>query len=190
MNCKENIEKIKKNLNETPKSSTIVIGIAGGSGSGKSFLSKKLAEEFSSIIINMDDYYIRGICKNNKDVPRALDLELLKKHISELKLGKEVVKPIYTFGLKDDKTEKIMPAGVIIVDGLFALHKKFNGLLDCKIFIDIPEKIRLERRLKRDVEKRGYTKEHTLERWKKTVEPMYLKHVLPTKKFADVVIKN
>lgn len=168
----------------------LLIGIAGGSGSGKSFLAKELSSHFKSTMLKMDDYYIRGICKNNKDVPRALDLALLRTHLMMLHNGKSITKPIYTFALKKDGYESIKPKTIIILDGIFALHSKFADILDIKVFVDSSEKKRLERRLNRDMEDRGYTKEHTLKRWKETVEPMYIKHILPTKQKADIIIKN
>lgn len=166
------------------------IGITGGSGSGKSYIAKKIAEKLRARIIFMDDYYIRGICKDNKDVPEAFNLELLKQNIIDLKNGKEITKPVYTFGLKNDGSEVVKPGEIMILDGLFALSDVFSEFLDFRIFIDCLEKIRLERRLERDVVERKYDKEYTIKRWNETVEPMFKLHVLPQKDKADLIVEN
>lgn len=173
-----------------PNKSSYIIGVAGGSGSGKTFIAKKISENFPSTIIKIDDYYIRGICKDNKDTPEALNLDLLKKHIKILKQKEEIEKPVYTFGLKKDYTEKIKPENIIIVEGLFALSEIFSKEIDLKIFVDADEKIRFERRLVRDIKERGYSKENVIQRWNETIEPMYKRYVIPQKEKADLIIFN
>lgn len=173
-----------------PDKKIYIIGIAGGSGSGKSFIAKKISESFPALIIRMDDYYVRGKFKDNKDIPEALNLELIKQNLVDLKKGKEIEKPVYTFGLHKDSIEKIKAKSVIILDGIFALNSLFINQLDFKIFVDAEESIRLSRRITRDIDERGFTKEHVLKRWSESVQPMYLKYVLPQKEKADLIIEN
>jgi uridine kinase len=189
---KVNFNDFKKNISDYIKVSKepFIIAIAGGSASGKGFIAKLISKKFDSLIIKTDDYYIRNHNIKNKDVPEAINLELLRKNLESLKNNKKIEKPIYTFGLKKDKTETISPKKVIILDGIFALNEKFLGLIDFKIFIDSIEKKRFARRLERDVRDRGYTKENVINVWKETVEPMYQLHVLPQKDKADLIIVN
>jgi uridine kinase len=104
--------------------------------------------------------------------------------------NQSITKPIYTFGLHKDTTEIIKPKPVIILDGLFAFNPLFQDLIDFKIFVEANEEVRLKRRIERDEKERGYPKQEVLERWNKTVEPMYKLHVLPQKSVADLIIIN
>lgn len=185
-----NINKVKKRINELKKEKKIVIiGIAGGSSSGKTYLAKKLNEE----ILSMDDYFkgIKYIKDGNFDKPSALDLNLLRKQLIKLRNNKNIKKPVYDFKTHSRIGYEIFkPSKVIILDGLYALHKKIADLIDLKIFVDSSEKSRLERRIKRDVKFRGRTKESVIKQWNESVEKMFKLYILPTKKYADIVIKN
>ena len=181
-------DKIKEIIK--PYKTPFIIGVAGGSGSGKSFIAQNIAKEFQALLIKMDDYYIRDPKITNKDAPNALNLKLLKQNLSDLHKRKEIEKPVYTFRLHKDHKEIIKPSKIIILEGLFALNSIFINQIDLKIFVDADEKIRFERRLERDTNERGYPKEHTIKRWQETVEPMYQKYVLPQKNKADLIIKN
>lgn len=168
-----------------------ILGIAGGSGSGKSYISKRILEHVEGKILSVDDYYKNGSEGCNFDVPRQLDLELLREHLEMLQKGETIKKPIYDFkthsriGEEDFKVE-----GVIILEGLFALNNLFIDILDFRIFVEAPEEVRLERRMKRDVLERGRTGESVLKQWKETVEPNFVKHILPQKEIADLLILN
>jgi uridine kinase len=189
---KVNFDDFGKNISNYIRVSKepFIIAIAGGSGSGKGFIAKIISKKFDSLIIKTDDYYIRDHNIKNKDIPEAINLELLRKNLESLKNNKKTEKPVYTFALKNDRTEIIHPKKVIILDGIFALNEKFLDSIDFKIFVDSIEKKRFARRLERDIRDRGYTKEHVASVWKETVEPMYKLYVLPQKDKADLIIKN
>ena len=181
-----------KNINKEikPNKTPYIIGVAGGSGSGKSFISSMIQKQFNCVVLKIDDYYKRKTRINNKDIPQALNLDLVKQHLIKIHMGQEIIKPVYTFALDKDYFETLQPEKIIILDGLFALNEKFINQLDLKIFLDASEEIRFERRLKRDMEERGCCKEAIIKRWQETVEPMYQKYVLPQKNKADLIIKN
>ncbi len=188
MDFKEGILEIKKKIKELLKEKKIIfIGICGGSASGKTFLAEKLPGQ----ILSMDNYYIgiNNMKNNNFDHPSALDLHLLKKNLQDLKQRKTIEKPIYDFkthsriGYEPFK----LKGKVLIVEGLFALNNIIKDELDLKIFLDVSEKIRLERRIDRDVKERGRTKESVLQQWIQ-VEEMYNKFVLLTKANVDIII--
>jgi len=172
---------------------SFIIGIAGGSGSGKTYIAKNIAEKISGIILSMDDYIKdkREYKNENWDLPQAWKFELIKKHLIELKNKNKIKKPVYDFSTGYIKTyEDVKPSSIIILEGNFALSKEFVDLLDLKIFIDIDEKTRLNRRLKRDIIERGRTKEKILKNWNQFVQPMYLKYIEPQKKKADLIISG
>jgi len=171
-----------------------IIGIAGGSGSGKSFLADKIKEKLSeSVALNMDDYIIpeKVSSLDNWDLPEIWNLDLFRKHLLELKKGNVIEKPVYNFVEHQIKIcEKFKSGRVIIVEGLYALHEKIVDLIDLKIFVDADEDVRLNRRIKRDATLRGRTKEEVLKKWNETVEPTYRKMILPEKDKADIVVVN
>lgn len=180
----------------------IIIGIAGGSASGKSTISKRIYDQFqekkSVIIIRQDDYYksqshlsMEERVKTNYDHPFAFDTELLVKHLSALSQGMTIVKPIYDFKLhtRSPLTEIVDPSEVIILEGLFILEEELiRDKLDIKIFVETDADVRFIRRLTRDVIDRGRTVESVINQYLKTVKPMHENFVEPSKKYADVII--
>ena len=191
---KDFLNNIKKYI--IPSKNPYIIGIAGGSGSGKSFVAERIAKEFNAIIIKMDDYYKPfgnkfDEKKTNVDIPDALDLELLKQHIIQLKQQKSIKKPIYDYKTHlRESYENIFAQKVMIIDGLFALSNIFSDLLDLKIFIDSDEEIRLKRRIQRDIKQRARTKQQVITQWNTTVEPMFKEFILPQKQSADLIINS
>lgn len=179
-----------------------IIGIAGGTASGKTSIAKKVYEQtkqFGSVaMIRMDDYYKcldhltpEERKNSNFDHPDAYDVDLLIEQINMLKNGKAIEKPTYDFSIhtRSNITEHIKPANVVIVEGImtFAIPELRN-ILDIKLFVDTPDDIRFIRRLKRDIEKRGRTVESVINQYVTTVRPMHLTFVEPSKKYADIII--
>jgi len=185
------IIEITKNLKK--EKPVVLIGIAGGSGSGKGHVAKILSQKLKGKILSMDDYYL-GIDKvknGNFDSPKALDLKMLKEHLSCLKQGKAVKKPVYDFKIrKRIGFVRFEPSKVMILEGLFALHKLLRNELDLKIWVEASEKTRLKRRIERDVKERSRSKESVVAQWKTWVQPMFKKFVEPQKKHADIIIIN
>lgn len=177
-----------------------IIAIAGGTGSGKTTLADDLAKELHATIISTDNYYKdrSNIEKNlrddlNYDHPDSIEWTLLEKHIKALSNGRSISMPQYEFGTHIRKKEKITltPRDYIIVEGILALHdKKFNRLYDYKVFVDMPEAIRLTRRLDRDIRERHATEELTMRMWNSNVKPMHDKYVEPSKYYADIIVDN
>lgn len=168
----------------------IIIAVAGGSCSGKTSFAKRLSERYGTAILSMDDYY-RGISHGkNFDVPSAIDLLLLRKHLRQLSSGRKIMKPVYDFSKHTRKGyETFGPARIVVLEGIFALHKSLAGCSDIRVFINAGSRVRLARRIKRDVAERGRTIESVLKQWR-VVAKMYRNHVLPTKKSADVIVRN
>lgn len=176
-----------------------IIGIAGGTSSGKTTLVKKLQEKFSGVItvIAQDDYYhdqsdvsleVRRLL--NFDHPDSINFALLKEHLLDFKQGKSVVKRNYSFStLENLPGEQIDPTDIIIVDGilLFALCE-IRDLFDIKIYIDTDDDVRLSRRLIRDHSCYGWSYESILHAWHATVKPMHSQFVLPSRQYADFII--
>ena len=183
-------KKIKSIVNQLLKNQGIVlVGIAGGTSSGKTYLARKL----NYSIISIDDYYKgrNNMVNDNYDHPHALELNLLKKHLLLLKQNKSIKKPIYDFTTHLRKGyETFRPSKVIVVEGIFALSNIFNAIFDVKVFVDAPRKTRLARRIERDERERGRTSNSVIEMFNSTVEPMHIKYVLPAKEHADIVIRN
>ena len=183
-------------------SKSIVIGIAGGSASGKSLIAKRLFEAFESeksiIIIRQDDYYkdqtnltMEERIKINYDHPFAFDSDFLVTHLMELLNGKPIQKPVYDFvnHTRSGETECLYPADVIILEGLFVLENEdIRKLLNMKIFVDTDADIRFIRRLVRDVRDRGRTLESVVEQYTTTVRVMHNLFVEPSKRYADIII--
>ena len=178
----------------------LVIGIAGGSGSGKTTLLKNIIQTFGPAItvISHDNYYRRHDemtyeerCKLNYDEPDALETDLMVRQLEQLRRGEAILCPVYDFTVhnRSDETILIKPEKVIIVEGILIFeNKQLRDLMDIKIFVDTDADIRICRRIKRDVNKRGRSLESVITQYQETVKPMHEKYVEPSKKFADIVV--
>ena len=178
----------------------LVIGIAGGTGSGKTTLMKNIIDKFSDdvTVLSHDNYYKRHDeltyeerCGLNYDEPAALETDLMARHLDKLRHGDAIDCPVYDFPIhnRSDETVRIVPKKVIIVEGILIFeNKELRELMDIRIFVDTDADVRLCRRIKRDVNKRGRTLESVLTQYQETVKPMHEKYVEPSKKFADIVV--
>ncbi|WP_294350875.1 uridine kinase [uncultured Clostridium sp.] len=179
----------------------ILIGITGGSGSGKSTIANELYEDFGGeniAMVQQDAYYkdqshltMDERTKTNYDHPRAFDNTLLVEHLKALKEGKAIQKPIYDFTIHNraKETELVEPKEIIIVEGILILEdERIRDLLDIKIFVDTDADVRIIRRLLRDVEERGRTVESVVDQYLTVVRPMHTQFTEPTKKYADIII--
>ena len=183
-------------------SKPIIIGIAGGTASGKTSISSHIKDEFANeksvLIIRQDDYYkdqsnkpMEERIKTNYDHPFAFDNDLLVQHIHDLIDGKKISKPTYDFvnHNRSDVTETCYPCDVLILEGLFVLEsKEIRDLLDIKVFVDTPADIRFIRRLVRDVSERGRSMESVVNQYVNTVRVMHESFIEPSKAFADIII--
>ncbi len=180
----------------------LIIGIAGGSASGKTSISKCIQEEFSDmsrvLVIRQDDYYkdqadkpMSERVKTNYDHPNAFDNDLLVEQVHSLCSGESINKPTYDYvnHTRSDITEECHPCDVLILEGLFVLQdESIRDLLDIKVFVDTDADIRFIRRLNRDVEERGRTMESVVNQYMSTVRPMHESFIEPSKRFADIII--
>lgn len=178
----------------------LVIGIAGGTGSGKTTLMKNLISRFENVVtvISHDNYYKRhddipyeDRCRLNYDEPSAFDTSLMVYHLDQLRHGYSIECPVYDFTVhnRSSETIHIVPKKVIIVEGILIFeNEELRNLMDIRIFVDTDADIRLCRRIKRDVNKRGRTLESVLEQYQQTVKPMHEQYVEPSKKYAHIVV--
>ena len=179
----------------------LVIGIAGGSGSGKTTVVKAIKDRLNEdvVVIPQDAYYkdssnLTDEQKRNQnfDHPDAIDWDLLCKQLCELKEGKTIHQPVYSYiSCSRSKTEtvKVDPADVIIIEGILIFTcKKLRDQLDIKLFVDADDDDRLMRVMARDIRERGKNVEWVIERYSKTVKPMYLQFIEPSKRYADIII--
>ena len=178
----------------------LVIGIAGGSGSGKTTLMNNIVSRFSEdiTVLSHDSYYRRHDdmtyeerCQLNYDEPAALETELMVKHLNLLRQGQAIDCPVYDFTVhnRSDEVTRIEPSRVIIVEGILIFENEaLRDLMDIRIFVDTDADVRLCRRIKRDVNKRGRTLESVLKQYQETVKPMHEKYVEPSKKYANLVV--
>ncbi len=179
----------------------LIIGIAGGSGSGKTTVVKAITQQLKErvVVIPQDSYYKDSSHlspeerqKVNFDHPDSIDFELLNKHLKELKEGKSIEQPVYSYiTCSRSKTETITvdPAEVIIIEGILIFTcKHLREQMDIKIFVDADDDDRLMRVMARDIIERGKTVESVIERYTKTVKPMYLQFIEPSKRYADIII--
>lgn len=178
----------------------LVIGIAGGSGSGKTTLMKNLVQRFGDYVtvVSHDNYYKRHDdmsyeerCLINYDEPAAFDTSLMAYHLDCLRHGEAIDCPVYDYTVhnRSNETIRIVPRKVIIVEGILIFeNEELRNLMDIRIFVDTDADVRLCRRIKRDVNKRGRTLESVLTQYQQTVKPMHEKYVEPSKKFANLVV--
>ncbi len=176
-----------------------LIGITGGSGSGKSTVVKRI-EALSSecLLIEQDNYYKsapqvsnENITAVNFDHPDAFDMDLMLDNLLDLKKGKSVMMPQYDFVTHSRKNEMVRldPKKIIILDGLMVLYdERIRNLLDLKIYVDTPADIRFIRRLKRDITERGRTMESVIKQYTEVVRPGHYNFIEPTKEYADIII--
>lgn len=179
-----------------------IVGIAGGSGSGKTTFAKKVEKQFKNeetILLSMDSYYLNEqpevllTSKGNAnfDHPGSFDWKLLKEHIQDLKDGKSIGVPQYDFATSArlSETTTIGPAKVVLFEGIFTLYDKdIRKLLDIKCFLHVDADIRFTRRLHRDVNERDRSVESVISQYYETVRPMYQKYLDPQKQFADFTV--
>ena len=178
----------------------LVIGIAGGTGSGKTTLMKNLISRFGDVVtvLSHDNYYKRHDeltyeerCRLNYDEPAALETDLMARHLDALRRGEAIDCPVYDFTVhnRSDETVRIVPKKVIIVEGILIFEDQpLRDLMDIRIFVDTDADVRLCRRIKRDVNKRGRSLESVLTQYQDTVKPMHERYVEPSKKFAHMVV--
>ena len=178
----------------------LVIGIAGGSGSGKTTLMNNIVSRFTEdiTVLSHDSYYRRHDemtyeerCQLNYDEPAALETDLMVRHLELLRRGEAIDCPVYDFTVhnRSDEAVRIEPSRIIIVEGILIFENEaLRDLMDIRIFVDTDADIRLCRRVKRDVNKRGRSLESVLTQYQETVKPMYEKYVEPSKKYAHILV--
>jgi uridine kinase len=179
----------------------MIIGICGGTGSGKTTIARKIVEAVGKdnvILVEQDSYY-RNLAdmplderhQANFDHPDSIDSEMLVNHLKRLKGGHSVEMPVYDFAshTRSDKTEHISPRPVVIVEGILIFSEtRVLDILDVRIFVDTPDDIRFIRRLRRDIVERGRTVESVIAQYYATVRPMHFEFVEPSKRNADIII--
>ena len=178
----------------------IVIGIAGGTGSGKSTMIQKIKEEFHDniTILSHDFYYKRHDqltyeerTKLNYDHPDAIETDLMIEHVRQLRQWKTVERPVYDFTIHNrvDETVEVHPAKVVVVEGILIFeNQELRDLCDIKVFIDTDADVRILRRILRDVSERGRTLDSVITQYLTTVKPMHEQFVEPSKKHADIIV--
>lgn len=180
---------------------TIIIGIAGGTGSGKTTLTERLRDHFGQnevSVINHDSYYKRHDelpyaerCKLNYDHPDSFDTELMVQHLQALRRGEVVEVPVYNYAIhnRSDQTITVRPAPVIIVEGILIFASpELCELMDLKVFVDTDADVRILRRIVRDVKARGRTLDSVVTQYLTTVKPMHEQFVEPSKRKADLIV--
>lgn len=184
-------------------SSSILIGIAGGTGSGKTSIANYLLKKFGSdqlIVIEQDSYYKNNSAlsidernQQNFDHPDAIDIELFNKQLVSLLGGKSVEIPIYDFSIHNRRNQRqfVKPCKIIVIEGILTLYfDSLRKLMNIKVFVDTPDNIRFKRRLSRDVKERGRTIKSVTNQYEKTVKPMYNQFVKPSRDLADIIITD
>jgi uridine kinase len=181
--------------------SPFVIGVAGGSGAGKTTIVERLHTQYSEegvSVVDLDSYYKdhSDLCATeraalNFDDPASVDFDLLWLHIEQLRLGRRIAKPVYSFAThtRTSQVSIVDPAPFVIVEGILALHDpRLRSLMDVKLYIEADADIRFIRRLRRDILERGRTTECVIKQYLATVRPMHLQYIAPSRAFADLVV--
>lgn len=181
----------------------LIIGIAGGTGSGKTTVVNQILNELPAdevCVISQDSYYkethhlsYQERTKINFDHPKAIDFELLVNHLSELKKGEIIEQPVYSFVTHDRVKDTLIthPRKVVIIEGILIFNsRELRELCDIKIFVHADADERLIRRVKRDIEERGRDVNEVLTRYQNTLKPMHQQFIEPTKNYADIIIPN
>lgn len=181
----------------------LIIGIAGGTGSGKTTVVQKILKNLNTenvLVISQDNYYrdhpelsFDERIKINFDHPRSIDFELLTEHVRMLKEGQTIEQPVYSF-LTHGRTGEVLltqPKDVIIVEGILVMtYPELRDLFDLKIFVHADSDERLIRRIKRDISERGRDLHEVLERYRTTLKPMHQQFIEPSKNYADIIVPN
>jgi len=179
----------------------MIIGICGGTGSGKTTIARSIVDAVGAkrvVLVEQDSYY-RNLSdmplderhQANFDHPDSIDSDMLVNHLIRLKQGLSVEMPLYDFvsHTRSDRIEVIKPKPVVIVEGILIFaEERILDLLDVRVFVDTPDDVRLMRRLRRDINERGRTFERTLEQYERTIRPMHFEFVEPSKRHADIII--
>ena len=186
---------------EMDKRKPLVIGIAGGSGSGKTSVTNRIYNVFKehSVVVIEQDYYYKDQShlefeerlQTNYDHPLAFDTDLLIEHIGKLLTRESIEKPVYDYALHTRSEQKITiePKDVIILEGILVLEdERLRDLMDIKLFVDTDADLRIMRRLMRDINERGRTIESVIEQYLSVVRPMHNQFIEPTKRYADIII--
>lgn len=177
----------------------LLVGLSGGSGSGKTTIATALIEAVPDVILIQHDSYYRdrhdldfeARSRLNYDHPDSLETSLLVDHLDRLAAGESIRKPVYDFSqhLRSDRVDAVEPGDVILVEGILVLADvDLRSRLDLKIYVDTDPDLRLARRLERDITERGRTVESVLRQYFETVRPMHLEFVEPSKRYADLII--
>ena len=179
----------------------LIIGIAGGTGSGKTTVVRKIIERFAEgevVVLPQDSYYrdsshlpLEERLEMNFDHPDSIEFELLVKHLKDLRKGKTIEQPIYSYltCTRAEETIPVKPCHVIIVEGILILtNPELRKMLDIKVFVDADADDRLIRVINRDIVERGRSVNKVMERYEGTVKPMHLQFIEPTKRFADIIV--
>ena len=179
----------------------LVIGIAGGTGSGKTTVVEKIAQSFTAsevAILSHDSYYfdnshmtLEERRAKNYDRPDAIEFELMVQHVQALKEGKAIEQPTYSFITCTRQAEVVTvePRHVLIIEGILCLaNERLRDLMDVKVFVDCDSDVRLSRVIMRDIMERGRNVEQVLDRYEKTVRPSHLQFIEPTKRYADIIV--
>lgn len=177
-----------------------IIGIAGGTASGKSTLASKIEKEFKDdVIVLTHDYYYKSLTditfeerlKRNYDCPEAFETDLLIRDVEKLISGEKIDRPIYSYTtrLREKETVRVTPAPIIVIEGILVLeNEELANLMDLKVFVDTDADIRLTRLIERDQKERGLNLEYIISKYKDTLKPMHERYVEPCKKKADIII--
>ncbi len=181
----------------------LIIGIAGGSGCGKTTVVNEITNQLpigEVAVISQDSYYndlsnlsLQERRKTNFDHPNAVDFDLLVQHLKALREGRVIHQPVYSFleCIRTNETSATYPRKVIIVEGILILiHPEIRKMLDIKIFVQADSDERLIRRLKRDVNERGWDLDETISKYQSVIKPMHMEFIEPSKKHADLIIPN
>lgn len=181
----------------------LVVGIAGGTASGKTTVARKIHEALSPshiAFIDQDSYYkdLSNLALDerrevNFDHPDAFDTELLVRHVQALKRGEAIEKPVYNFvsSLREASTTRVAPARIILIEGIMVLHSEhIRRELDLKLFVETEDDVRIIRRLTRDIKDRGRDFDHVIHQYFRHVRPMHLAFVEPSKRWADIVVPH
>jgi uridine kinase len=184
-------------------SSPLVVGIAGGTASGKTTVTRKVREALSSCrvaFLDQDSYYrdlkdltLEERREVNFDHPDAFDTELLVQHVQQLKNEIEIQKPVYNFvsSVREPQTVAVSPGDIVLIEGILVLHiEAIRRELDVRIFVDAEDDVRIIRRLTRDIKERGRDFDHVIHQYFRHVRPMHFGFVEPSKRYADIIIPH